>query len=226
MCNAAGKYSWSKCWEPKLGGSSHEQITIDRQPSRDSQVSTTFLIMLYPIIVARTTNDVWQMIVEHHHSIDFTALLAIHSPLSPFFTTVSNFFVYSKLWQVSLRKRKKTICLGNCTWVQNQALTNTTSLRYNFNRIHVILNFIISRTELNTNSFFFVSFDQHHHHVEDQGHSHTDDHHQGDKNYHHGHRNYHHIDGNYHHGHHDDVRRVCWLRLKAHPPFQALWFPC
>ena len=80
MCNAAGKYSWSKCWEPKLGGSSHEQITIDRRPSRDSQVSTTFLIMLYPIIVARTTNDVRQMIVEHHHSIDFTALLAIHSP--------------------------------------------------------------------------------------------------------------------------------------------------
>ena len=35
--------------------------------------------------------------------------------LSPtFFTTLSNFFVYSKLGQVSLRK--KTICLSNCAW--------------------------------------------------------------------------------------------------------------
>ena len=226
MCNAAGKYSWSKCWEPKLGGSSHEQITIDRRPSRDSQVSTTFLIMLYPIIVTRTTNDVWQMIVEHHHSIDFTALLAIHSPPFSLLYNSIKLLCLLKALTSFFEEEKKTICLGNCTWVQNQALTNTTSLRYNFNRIHVILNFIISRTELNTNCFFFVSFDQHHHHVEDQGHSHTDDHHQGDKNYHHGHRNYHHIDGNYHHGHHDDVRRVCWLRLKAHPPFQALWFPC
>ena len=40
-------------YQLKLSGYSREQITSDREPSHDSQVSTTFpLIMLYPIIPA------------------------------------------------------------------------------------------------------------------------------------------------------------------------------